>query len=94
MTTQASPASIKSRFACKAQPQMQPYRMVRRASWSRRSDRAFHARHEIGHGIAVSVKSQDMRLTFYTRKNIGVPPCDAPMFVWDVSERVRYVLFD
>lgn len=35
-----------------------------------------------------------MRLTFYTRKNIGVPPCDAPMFVWDVSERVRYVLFD
>ena len=25
MTTQASPASIKSRFACKAQPQMQPY---------------------------------------------------------------------
>ena len=66
MTTQASPASIKSRFACKAQPQMQPYRMVRRASRSRRSDRAFHARHEIGHGIAVSVKSQDMRLTFYT----------------------------
>lgn len=57
-------------------------------------DRAFHARHEIGHGNTVSVKSQDMRLTFYTRKNIGVPPCDAPMFVWDVSERVRYVLFD
>ena len=57
MTTQASPASIKSRFACKAQPQMQPYR---------RSDRAFHARHEIGHGIAVSVKSRDMRVTFYT----------------------------
>ena len=50
MTTQASPASIKSRFACKAQPQMQP----------------FHARHEIGHGIAVSVKSRDMRVTFYT----------------------------
>ena len=66
MTTQASPASIKSRFACKAQPQMQPYRMVRRASRSRRSDRAFHARHEIGHGIAVSVKSRDMRVTFYT----------------------------
>ena len=65
MTTQASPASIKSRFACKAQPQMQPYRMVRRASRSRRSDRAFHARHEIGHGIAVSVKSRDMRVTFY-----------------------------
>ena len=35
-----------------------------------------------------------MRLTFYTRKNTGVPLCDAPMFVWDVSERVRYVLFD
>lgn len=66
MTTQASPASIKSRFACKAQPQMQPYRMVRQASRSRRSDRAFHARHEIGHGIAVSVKSRDMRVTFYT----------------------------
>ena len=33
-------------------------------------------------------------MTFYTRKNIGVPPCDAQMFVWDVSERVRYVLFD
>lgn len=66
MTTQASPASIKSCFACKAQPQMQPYRMVRQASRSRRSDRAFHARHEIGHGIAVSVKSRDMRVTFYT----------------------------
>lgn len=66
MTTQASPASIKSRLACKAQPQM------RRTEWygehlgPARSDRAFHARHEIGHGIAVSVKSRDMRVTFYT----------------------------
>ena len=78
MTTQASPASIKSRFACKAQPQMQPYRMVRRASRSRRSDRAFHARHEIGHGIAVSVKSRDMRVTFYnpTQRSWALSLCD------------------
>ena len=75
MTTQASPASIKSCFACKAQPQMQPYRMVRQASRFRRSDRAFHARHEIGHGNTVSVKSQDMRLTFY-------PPTQRP---WGAS---------
>lgn len=78
MTTQASPASIKSRFACKAQPQMQPYRMVRRASRSRRSDRAFHARHEIGHGIAVSVKSRDMHVTFYTptQRSWALSLCD------------------
>ena len=65
MTTQASPASIKSRLACKAQP---PDRFSewKTESLARRSDRAFHARHEIGHGIAVSVKSRDMRVTFYT----------------------------
>ena len=65
MTTQASPASIKSRFACKAQPHDR-FSKRKTKSLARRSDRAFHARHEIGHGNTVSVKSQDMRLTFYT----------------------------
>ena len=65
MTTQASPASIKSRFACKAQPHDR-FSEWKTESLARRSDRAFHARHEIGHGNTVSVKSQDMRLTFYT----------------------------
>ena len=65
MTTQASPASIKSRFACKAQPHDR-FSKRKTESLTRRSDRAFHARHEIGHGNTVSVKSQDMRLTFYT----------------------------
>ena len=65
MTTQASPASIKSRFACKAQPHDR-FSEWKTESLARRSDRAFHARHEIGHGIAVSVKSRDMRVTFYT----------------------------
>ena len=64
MTTQASPASIKSRFACKAQPHDR-FSKRKTESLTRRSDRAFHARHEIGHGIAVSVKSRDMRVTFY-----------------------------
>lgn len=65
MTTQASPASIKSCFACKAQPHDR-FSKRKTESLARRSDRAFHARHEIGHGIAVSVKSRDMRVTFYT----------------------------
>ena len=77
MTTQASPASIKSRFACKAQPhdrfsEWKTESLARSATKKSRKDsgrgrdRAFHARHEIGHGNTVSVKSQDMRLTFYT----------------------------
>ena len=77
MTTQASPASIKSRFACKAQPhdrfsEWKTESSARSATKKSRKDsgrsrdRAFHARHEIGHGIAVSVKSRDMRVTFYT----------------------------
>ena len=65
MTTQASPASIKSRFACKAQPHDR-FSEWKTESLARRSDRAFHARHELGHGNTVSVKRQDMRLTLYT----------------------------
>ena len=74
MTTQASPASIKSRFACKAQPHDR-FSKRKTESLTRRSDRAFHARHEIGHGNTVSVTSQDMRLTFY-------PPIQRP---WGAS---------
>lgn len=77
MTTQASPASIKSCFACKAQPHDR-FSKRKTESLARRSDRAFHARHEIGHGIAVSVKSRDMRVTFYTptQRSWALSLCD------------------